>query len=123
MNIMKEFNAISHYLGKLFPDGPTKPFAVFGTGAGAFIILGALAQKNWELECFVDNNPAKQGSSIAGRPVISADELLANKDHLRILIASDTYYNEIKNQLTGKGLQEWVDFMPALPTTLNPIAW
>ena len=36
---------------------------------------------------------------------------LVSKQNSTIIVATDIYYNEIKEQLIQAGLQEWKDFM------------
>jgi hypothetical protein len=57
---------------------------------------------NEDILCFVDNDPAKQGSELLGRPVIAAEQIKAwNYD--AIVIAS-VYESEIRRQLVKMGL-------------------
>lgn len=55
-----------------------------------------------DIVCFVDNDPAKQGSEILGCPVIAADQI-KTYDYDAIVIAS-IYESEIRRQLIQMGL-------------------
>ena len=55
-----------------------------------------------DILCFVDNDPAKQGNEILGRPVIAAEQI-TSYEYDAIVIAS-IYESEIRRQLIQMGL-------------------
>lgn len=84
-----------------------KRIVLFGTGyqgKEAYKLLG----KQYEIVCFVDNNPAKEGCTCMGINTYRGDEILEHiDDETDILICSENYYCEIEEQLILLGIKRF----------------
>ena len=89
---------------------------LFGAGGVGLMALDYFGLE--KVECFVDNNKLKVNSQLCGKPIISFDELLlrfANKKGYRIYIATDTFFNELSEQLNRHNVSNYTfyrDFIP-----------
>lgn len=84
-----------------------KKVAIFGAGLygrKAFLSLGEDA-----VECFIDNSPAKQGTTYCGKTVRSLEEIKEETGKLTILIAS-AYSQSMENQLREQGITDYAIF-------------
>ena len=86
-----------------------KKLCVFGTGIAAqtsckFYLdeLGLIP------DCYTDNDPAKWGKSLLGRPCISPKELFHECDKYACIISTARHYEEIGRQLDEAGLDDWI---------------
>ena len=77
---------------------------LFGGGFSGVKILNWLRQNNIEPRAFCDNNPQKQGHSIAGLQILSFTQLVDNYKDAYIVISCDAY-KEIMNQLMNEGFR------------------
>ena len=73
----------------------TAPCVVFGAGSMA---QHCIADFNLPVICFCDNDPQKQGTTVAGKPVISFDRLLTDYRHC-IVVVGTVHTAEIVRQL------------------------
>lgn len=80
-------------------------FAVFGTGQRGRRCRQRLEAMNIRVECFVDNNPCRQGTVMDGLPVISPEALRAHSPDLPVLICSFAR-QEIFAQLAAMGFDD-----------------
>ena len=84
-----------------------KKVAIFGAGLygrKAFLSLGEDA-----VECFIDNSPAKQGTTYCGKTVRGLEEIKEETGKLTILIAS-AYSQSMENQLREQGITDYAIF-------------
>lgn len=84
-----------------------KKIAIFGAGSygrKAFRAMGGDM-----VECFIDNSPAKQGTTYCGKVVRSLDEIKDDAGNLDILIAS-IYSKSMENQLREHGITDYTIF-------------
>lgn len=77
-------------------------FAVWGAGAHTQRLLGAGDLDATCVRFFVDANPALQGATLAGRPVV-APERLREHPELPVLISSFAFEDEIAERLRSGG--------------------
>lgn len=75
---------------------------VFGTGSGAVQFMQRIKQDAVAVQCFVDNDPARQQSGFMGYRVIAPDEL-PGLEHDCIIIASQ-FSPDIMKQLLALGI-------------------
>lgn len=80
-------------------------FAVFGTGQRGRLCRQRLEAMHIRVECFVDNNPSRQGTVMDGLPVISPTELRDRSPDLPVLICSFAR-QEIFAQLAAMGFRD-----------------
>ena len=62
-----------------------------------------------KVECFIDNNKSKTGSSYYGKPVLSFEELTEIASEYQIIITS-SYVDEIAQQLEAAGIKDYFSF-------------
>jgi len=100
----------SQELFKIFPSVWAKesPYYIWGVGNTA-LRLCKLFQNELNILGFVDNDEQKWGQHFLGHPVFCPNELFANLNGKKIIVASQMY-QEIKLQLAHIGLEENVDF-------------
>lgn len=84
-----------------------KKIAIFGAGLYGKKAFRAMGEGI--VECFIDNSPAKQGTTYCGKAVRSLDEIKDNAGNLDILIAS-IYSKSIENQLREQGITDYTIF-------------
>lgn len=92
-------------------DTTNKKVIVFGAGeiANRFCRKMMLTDK---ISFFVDNDTAKQNSSLLGKPIFNPDMLLEQnlQGHVCIFIASVANYHDIAGQLKSMGFKDHIDF-------------
>ncbi|MCI8400780.1 MAG: glycosyltransferase [Lachnospiraceae bacterium] len=85
-------------------DGREKNI-IFGAGSDGTNLLAWLRAHNRDkTEAFCDNAETKWGASLNGIPVISPSELTEKAGRL-VIVASKLYSREIREQLTGLGVE------------------
>lgn len=95
-------------------------FGAGGVGLMALDYFGIEA-----VECFVDNNEKKAGTMLCGKEIISFASLLekyANVDGYRIYITTDTFFNQLAEQLNANGVENYSfykDFIPDLDEVIQ----
>lgn len=72
--------------------------SIFGCAVDGISALKEAGIKN--VDCFIDNDPKKQGTTVEGLPVVSLDEWKEKYGHSEIIIASKAF------QVIGKQLEE-----------------
>jgi ubiquinone/menaquinone biosynthesis C-methylase UbiE len=84
---------------------------VWGGGAAGRRVLNLVLDLGGTIDAFVDSNPAKHGTSVAGRPVI-APRMLASPEWLgSFVLISSMHAGEIESNLLQLGLLRHDDFM------------
>ena len=84
---------------------------VWGAGAAGRRVLNLVLDLGGAVDAFVDSNPAKHGTSVAGRPVI-APRMLASSEWLgSFVLIGSMHATEIENSLLQLGLRRHDDFM------------
>lgn len=89
---------------------------LFGAGGVGLMALDYFGLER--VECFVDNNKEKAGTVLCGKTIVSFDDLLkrfANKEGFRIYLTTDTYFNQLAEQLNENGVYNYTfyrDFIP-----------
>jgi len=84
----------------------SQPIILYGYGEVGKDIAKFLISRNVQVECFADTY--KHGTAgLFGLPIISPDELARSYKTANIIITSDTYFNEICEQLIALGLSEY----------------
>jgi len=63
------------------------------------------------VDCFIDNNPKKQGTMVEGLPVVSLEEWIEKYGNSEILIASNAF-SAISEQLTKSGIENYKVWTP-----------
>ena len=86
-----------------------RPRFVWGAGEGGQRAAAALAARGVVLDGFVDRDPAKTGTRIAGLPVVAPNDVRDAQPRPRVVIAS-IYWREIAAQLRAAGFRRRVDF-------------
>lgn len=76
-----------------------KRLIMFGTGGLCGSMHELFSRLGIEADFYCDNNPAKIGTEIFGRKIISADELAKKHRDAFVLITTNNYENEILAQL------------------------
>jgi SAM-dependent methyltransferase len=84
---------------------------VWGAGAAGRRVLNLVLDLGGAIDAFVDSNPAKHGTSVAGRPVI-APRMLACSEWLgSFVLIGSMHSKEIEGSLLQLGLHRHDDFM------------
>jgi hypothetical protein len=84
---------------------------VWGAGAAGRRVLNLVLDLGGTIDAFVDGNPAKHGTSVAGRPVI-APRMLASPEWLgSFVLIGSMHAGEIESNLLQLGLSRHDDFM------------
>ena len=84
---------------------------VWGSGAAGRQVLNLVLDLGGTIDAFVDSNPAKHGTSVAGRPVI-APRMLASPEWLdSFVLIGSMFAGEIESNLLQLGLRRHDDFM------------
>ncbi len=84
---------------------------VFGFGRQGWKMYATL-KKDFEIVAIVDNSPVKQGKVVDQLSIKSCEEVSEIIHDYRIIVtASQYYYQDIREQLKGLGLIEYVDFV------------
>ena len=84
---------------------------VWGAGAAGRRVLNLVLDLGGTIDAFVDSNPAKHGTSVAGRPVI-APRMLASPEWLgSFVLIGSMHAGEIESNLLQLGLRRHDDFM------------
>ena len=84
---------------------------VWGAGAAGRRVLNLVLDLGGAIDAFVDSNPAKHGTSVAGRPVI-APRMLGSSEWLgSFVLIGSMHATEIEASLLQLGLQRHDDFM------------
>jgi len=87
-----------------------KQIILFGYGRQGRKVLPTL-QKDFEILFIIENDICKIGKCIEGVRIVGIDEARPKlKNHRIIVMTSEHYYQEIKEQLQREGLIENVDF-------------
>lgn len=84
-------------------------YVIFGAGQRGTRFYESYADK-YDIVCFCDNNPQKQGTEYMGLLVISPEELVS--ENFGVIIASKDNHFEIAQQLFNIGIKEF--FLPFL---------
>lgn len=92
-----------NYLKKRLKDS-RKKICIFPMGVGGKGMLDKLNSIGIEIDFFCDNNPDIWGSVYCGKKCISKRELIGQADNVIVIIASTTYYREIKMSLIADGV-------------------
>lgn len=88
-------------------------FGAGGVGLMAFEYFG-----EDKVECFLDNNKDKEGALLCGKPIISFKTFLekyANKEGFRCYITTDTFFNELADQLNKNSVYNYSFFRDFIP--------
>lgn len=84
---------------------------VWGAGAAGRRVLSLVLDLGGTIDAFVDSNPAKHGTSVAGRPVL-APRMLGSSEWLgSFVLIGSMHATEIESSLLQLGLQRHDDFM------------
>ena len=83
-----------------------RKLALFGTGTDCNNAVKAFKEADVDIELFIDNNPAKQESSLAGKKIVGITEIIPRKNDYFVLIMTDRYKTAIAQQLKGLGFHE-----------------
>ena len=84
---------------------------VWGAGAAGRRVLNLVLDLGGTIDAFVDSNPAKHGTSVAGRPVIFP-RMLASPEWLdSFVLIGSMHAGEIESNLLQLGLRRHDDFM------------
>ena len=84
---------------------------VWGSGAAGRQVLNLVLDLGGTIDAFVDSNPEKHGTSVAGRPVI-APRMLASPEWLdSFVLIGSMFASEIESNLLQLGLRQHDDFM------------
>lgn len=78
--------------------------ALFGAGSAGQEALQYFRNKGISIQCFMDNNPQKQGMEVGGIPVVSVKHPLAASSSF-VLITTKTAVNVIRKQLQDLNFQ------------------
>lgn len=84
-----------------------RPIAIFGAGIYGMRALQEFGEEN--VECFIDNSMAKQGTYVKGKPVKSIQEIMSIVDSYRIIIATNCS-SSIEKQLQELGITDYEIF-------------
>jgi len=101
-------------LSDILEKHANKKIIVFGAGAGGQTVFDSVVRAGSDVLFFVDNG--RQGSTVCGKPVKSPYDILYQRsDDVVVIIGvcQDSDVFQIKEQLTGFGLQEGVGFETA----------
>lgn len=85
--------------------------AIFGAALTGERCLKAALDAGMEVEFFIDNSPARQGTLFMGLPVYPAEYVVLNNEAAEvdaIVLASAGYQSEMKNQLDNLGWRKLV---------------
>jgi len=92
INILKnKINSIS--------DGKASQICIFGVGKLGIELFNELRERLINVDFFCDNNPEKEGYIFYNKYCISFEQLRKIKEDVLVIIASEVYSNEIKQQL------------------------
>ena len=84
---------------------------VWGAGTAGKRVLNLVLGLGGTIDAFVDSNPAKHGTSVAGRPVI-APRMLASPEWLgSFVLIGSMHAGEVESNLLQLGLSRHDDFM------------
>jgi FkbM family methyltransferase len=81
------------------------PVALFGAGALGAELGYALQRVGVSVAYHCDNDPRKQGTTLAGRPVVSIEALAARAPDALVVIAVASHGREAVDQLTRAGFE------------------
>jgi O-methyltransferase len=96
---------------------------IFGAGNKGRMLLRMLQKGGPDsaINCFIDSDPGKWGSTIGNCPVYAPDYLLTLPRHsFRVLVAVGPVYFDVRDRLISYGLIENVDFFDAAITPASP---
>ncbi|MBO6155239.1 MAG: DUF616 domain-containing protein [Lachnospiraceae bacterium] len=86
-----------------------KKLCVFGMGIAAQTSCKFLLDELGIVpDCYTDNNPARWGEELFGRPCISPDELFRQRDQYACIISTTKHADTIGKQLDEAGLEDWI---------------
>jgi ubiquinone/menaquinone biosynthesis C-methylase UbiE len=84
---------------------------IWGAGTAGRRVLNLVLDVGGAIDAFVDSNPSKHGTSVAGRPVI-APRMLASSEWLdSFVLIGSMHASEIEGSLLQLGFQRHDDFM------------
>lgn len=82
--------------------------AVWGAGNYASRLLATSELGDCDIVCFVDNDRHKQGTVLAGRPVVAPGEIANLGKDVAILVAASVFHKDIVAQVEALGLENEV---------------
>lgn len=84
-----------------------KPIVIFSASSGGKGVLSFLTAFNITPDCFCDNSKEKQNTFINGINILSPDEAIMKfGKNIYLLIASDSYFIEINDQMIKSGISD-----------------
>lgn len=93
-------------------DENQRPVVIFGAGCAGIQIAGVLQTMNKPIACFVDNNQNLYGKKLLGLSIYSP-KMLAEEKEYGVVIGSNDYVAEMKEQLSGLGVDTGRIFIPS----------
>jgi len=97
-------------------EGVFMKYCIFGAGDMGMKLYARFCEK-YDIVCFCDNSPEKQGGKYIGLPVIAPEEL--ERQDLNVIIACKSHF-EIARQLFLLGIKE---FHLLRPDTMNDVTY
>ena len=81
-------------------------FVIFGCGDYGYTAYNKLKSKDKNVLSFFDNNSMLWGKSFNEVPINNPEKITDISEECIVIIANETYYNEIKQQIMKLGIQE-----------------
>ena len=78
--------------------------AIFGCGSYGYDAYRKLSGDGFKIRAFIDNDNVLWGKSVNGVKIDTPDNISDYPADMRIIIANEVYYDEIKEQLLEKGV-------------------
>ena len=100
----KEEKSLS--LKKQIGENTTVLVLIFGCGNFGYYAQKWLNENDYNIYGYSDNNADLWGTTINGLPVIKPSEIDMSKTNMRILIANEKHFVDIKRQLLSMGISE-----------------
>ena len=101
------------------------PVCIWGTGDSVKEFFRDYAE-NWgtdlRVECYIDNDISKNGSTFLGKPVVHPSAVAWSEFQKKFILVASSFYADISRQLKEKGLHEYQHFMHASHAIFRPSA-
>lgn len=81
---------------------PLKRIAIYGIGNYSKIVTNALANKSWDIKCYiVTENNAASNKYFYGKEIIEVDKILNWQDEIDLIIIASSFTDEIVKELSN----------------------
>ena len=100
-------------------DLTQRKVVIFGAGGFGRNAFSLLEKHDINIHCFIDNNQSLHGECLYGKPIMSIDSICHQNPRSHLIIVANSYYSEVKSQLTNLGFREGKDFVNAIAFSIE----